>query len=505
MIPIECFMAHESIRPPNTQRTETMIHGALIHWFIQFPLDDGKKLLESIVRELVRAIRRFGEFLPGHAARIDFAPYVAASLLLLVVVFVVHRLIIYPLGRSVDKKRITNGNDDLWWSISQVAVKPLSFAFWVLGIYLSSLPVLLLLSRDKSMYSARLLVERLVNIGLFVALYWLLYRFIDVCDQRLRVWANASQSNWQKLVLPLIGKTLRVVVPVIAILAGSPLLGLPPAYDAIVAKASSLFILGAVAWLLFQIVGVGERFILLHYNVSEPSNLKARQLYTQIAILKRTLHAVITIFTLSAALMLFEPVRNVGASVLASAGVIGIIVGVAAQRTIANLFAGFQLALTQPIRIDDVVVVENEWGRIEEITLTYVVVRIWDCRRLILPLSYFIERPFQNWTRTQPDIWGTVFLYTDYTIPVDAVREELKRIVGQSNHWDGKVCGLQVTNATDRALELRALVSAADAGKAWDLRCEIREKLVLFVQQHYPESLPRERSETRATIVRAED
>jgi small-conductance mechanosensitive channel len=171
------------------------------------------------------------------------------------------------------------------------------------------------------------------------------------------------------------------------------------------------------------------------------------------------------------------------------------VIGFAAQRTIANLFAGFQLALTQPIRIDDVVIVEGEWGRIEEITLTYVVVRIWDLRRLILPLSYFIEQPFQNWTRQAADILGTVFIYTDYTIPVQAVRDELKRIVAKSSAWDGKVCVLQVTNATERALELRALASAPDASKAWDLRCEIREKLILFIQKHYPASLPKVRAE----------
>jgi small-conductance mechanosensitive channel len=191
-----------------------------------------------------------------------------------------------------------------------------------------------------------------------------------------------------------------------------------------------------------------------------------------------------------------------GASVLASAGVIGIIVGFAAQRTIANLFAGFQLAMTQPIRIDDVVIVENEWGRIEEITLTYVVVRIWDLRRLIVPLSYFIERPFQNWTRAQSDILATVFLYTDYAVPVDAMREELKRILAQAPDWDGKVCVLQVTNASDRSVELRALASAADASKAWNLRCEIREKLIFFVQQNYPDSLPRVRAEMRAIPAR---
>jgi small-conductance mechanosensitive channel len=193
--------------------------------------------------------------------------------------------------------------------------------------------------------------------------------------------------------------------------------------------------------------------------------------------------------------MVFDQVRSLGASVLASAGVLSIIIGFAAQRTIANLFAGFQLALTQPIRLDDVVIVENEWGRIEEVTLTYVVVRIWDMRRLIVPLSYFIEKPFQNWTRSRSDLLGTVFIHADYTIPVDAVREELKRIVAQSSLWDGQVCVLQVTNATERTVELRALASAPDASKAWDLRCEIREKLIAFVQQNFPESLPRLRAE----------
>ncbi len=158
--------------------------------------------------------------------------------------------------------------------------------------------------------------------------------------------------------------------------------------------------------------------------------------------------------------------------------------------------------MTQPIRIDDVVIVENEWGRIEEITLTYIVVRIWDLRRLIVPLSYFIERPFQNWTRVESGILGTVFLYTDYAAPVDVIREELKRVVAQSPHWDGKVCGLQVTNTTDRSVELRALASAGDASKAWDLRCEIREKLILFVQQNYPDSLPRIRADMRANSTR---
>jgi small-conductance mechanosensitive channel len=386
--------------------------------------------------------------------------------------------------------------------VAQAAVKPVKWVFWVVGVYLVALPLLLLLDRNHAWYSLRLLVDKVVHLLLFAALYWLFYRSIDIAENRLRTWARSARSEVQDLAIPLIVKTLRAVVPVAAVTAALPLLGLPPEYNALVTKTSSLFILGAVTWLLFQFVAVGERFILNRYDVSRTDNLRARQIYTQVHIFKRTLHIIIIVVMLAAALMMFDQVRSLGASVLASAGVIGIIVGFAAQRTIANLFAGFQLAMTQPIRIDDVVIVENEWGRIEEITLTYVVVRIWDLRRLIVPLSYFIERPFQNWTRAESEILGTVFLYTDYAVPVEAIREELKRVVARSPNWDHKVCGLQVTNTSNRSVELRALASAADASKSWDLRCEIREKLILFVQQNYPESLPRVRAEIRANVPR---
>jgi small-conductance mechanosensitive channel len=194
-------------------------------------------------------------------------------------------------------------------------------------------------------------------------------------------------------------------------------------------------------------------------------------------------------------LMTFDQVRQLGTTILASAGIIGIVVGMAAQRTIGSFIAGLQIALTQPIRVDDVVIVENEWGRIEEITLTYVVVKIWDLRRLVVPITYFIEKPFQNWTRVTADILGTVYLYVDYTVPVESVREELQRILKASELWDGKVCVLQVTNTSERAVELRALMSAEDASTAWSLRCEVREKLITFVKENYPQALPKLRTE----------
>jgi small-conductance mechanosensitive channel len=193
-------------------------------------------------------------------------------------------------------------------------------------------------------------------------------------------------------------------------------------------------------------------------------------------------------------LMTFEKVRQLGTTILASAGIIGIVVGIAAQRTIGTFIAGLQIAFTQPIRIDDVVIVENEWGRIEEITLTYVVVKIWDMRRLIVPITYFIEKPFQNWTRVTTDLLGTVYIYVDYTVPVETVRAELQKILKDSKLWDGKVCVLQATNASEHALELRALMSAPDASTAWNLRCHVREKMVEFIQKNYPESLPKLRA-----------
>ncbi len=197
----------------------------------------------------------------------------------------------------------------------------------------------------------------------------------------------------------------------------------------------------------------------------------------------------------AAMLMTFEGIEQLGKGLLASAGIAGVVIGFAAQRTLGTFVAGMQIAFTQPIRVDDVVIVEGEWGRIEEITLTYVVVKIWDLRRLILPINYFIEKPFQNWTRVSADILGTVFLYVDYTVPLEAIRQELTRLLKDHKLWDGKVNVVQVTNATERTVEVRLLVSAKDAGSAWDLRCDLREKMIDFLQREYPDALPRIRAE----------
>ncbi|HEY0569403.1 MAG TPA: mechanosensitive ion channel domain-containing protein, partial [Xanthobacteraceae bacterium] len=214
-------------------------------------------------------------------------------------------------------------------------------------------------------------------------------------------------------------------------------------------------------------------------------------------ILKGAITTLIVVITLAAALMTFDAVRQYGVSLFASAGVAGIIAGLAARPVLSNLFAGVQLAITQPIRLEDSVVVENEFGQVEEITATYVVVRLWDLRRLVVPLSYFIEKPFQNWTRENTALLGAVSIHADYSVPIERVREAFHDILKASPLWDGKTANLQVADSKERSVELRALVSAANAGALGDLRCEVREKLIAFLQREYPEALPRARTDIK--------
>ncbi|PXX27709.1 mechanosensitive ion channel family protein [Arenibacter sp. ARW7G5Y1] len=264
-------------------------------------------------------------------------------------------------------------------------------------------------------------------------------------------------------------------------------------YSFVIRKTSTLMIIFSITWLILVALKVAKKLIIQNYDVKTSDNLKARKIYTQFNILERIFIVVVAVLALGAALMSFDSIREIGLSLFASAGVAGIIIGFSAQKLIGSILAGIQIAITQPIKFDDVVVVEGEWGRIEEITLTYVVIKIWDKRRLIVPTTYFIENPFQNWTKTSADILGTVFIHTDYRVPFDKLREELTRILSSSELWDGNVNVLQVTDAKAQSIEIRALVSAVDSATAWDLRVLVREKLIGFLQEHYPESLPHTR------------
>ncbi len=225
------------------------------------------------------------------------------------------------------------------------------------------------------------------------------------------------------------------------------------------------------------------------------TNIHARRIQTQTRVLAHCTSALVILVGLGLAFSTMPVMRRIGTTFLASAGVAGLVVGFAAKPVLGNLLAGMQLALTQAIRLGDVVIVEQEWGWIDEITGTYVVVRIWDERRLVVPLQWFIEHPFQNWTRNQTAILGTVILWTDYRMPVDPIRREAERICRAAPEWNQVLCVTQVTDTTERALQVRVLVSAGDAGACWDLRCRMREGLVDFIAREYPQFLPRLRTE----------
>ncbi len=373
--------------------------------------------------------------------------------------------------------------------------KPVYLLIWVYGVYFAALPLLMKFPSAEELQPVREIVDRLFGLGVFVVLFWLFFRLTHVLETRLKSWTAKTESKLDDLFVPLLGRSLRVIVPVVGIIFALPVIGLPPEYAGVLAKGSSILIIGTVAWVLSQAVHLGEQAVLAEYDIKAADNLQARKVFTQVHVISKTLYVIIGIFTVASVLMLFEEVRRFGTSLLASAGVIGIVAGFAAQKTISNLFAGFQIAMTQPIRLDDVVIVEGEWGRIEEITLTYVIVHIWDDRRLVVPLSYFIEKPFQNWTRTSADLLGSVFVWVDYSLPLVEIRKALKEIIETHPLWDKRFWNLQVTDATEKTMQIRVLATSADSSKGWDLRCDIREKLIGYIQKHHPQSLPRVRAE----------
>ncbi len=294
---------------------------------------------------------------------------------------------------------------------------------------------------------------------------------------------------------------LRLLMTSLALRIGTAGLAFPEQIALPLGHVVDLLIIGAVAWVATRTVGMVRLVIISDYPVDVEDNLQARRVRTQVRIIGRVLNVAILVIAAAAMLMTFEQVRQFGVSLLASAGVAGIVIGFAAQKSIGTLLAGIQIALTQPIRLDDVVIVEGEWGRIEEITLTYVVVNIWDQRRLVVPVTYFLDNSFQNWTRTSAELLGTIHIYADYSMPVEPVREELKRILDSTDLWDGRVWGVQVTGASEKTVELRALISAEGASDQWNLRCLVREKLIAFLQEQFPDHLPRVRIEGGLTAA----
>lgn len=285
------------------------------------------------------------------------------------------------------------------------------------------------------------------------------------------------------------------VLPLIALMIAAPLVSLPNSVKHPLEHILGLGIIAVIAWGCILITQVFADIVIARYPISMKDNLSERRIQTQVKVFRRIVTLIIIVVAAGIMLLTVPGVQAVGTSILASAGLAGLVIGMAAKPTLGNLVAGVQIALTQPMRIEDAVIVEGQWGWIEEITTTYVVVRIWNWQRMVLPLTYFVETPFQNWTRNSAALIGSVYIYTDYTVPLDPLREELQRLVKATDKWRGEVVVLQVSDANANVIELRALADAIDAPTAWDLRCYLRENLIKFLQLNYPECLPKTRAE----------
>jgi len=382
-----------------------------------------------------------------------------------------------------------------WLALSAAAIrKPVALFIWMCCGTFALLPIAAgIVSRPTRIFWARALTA-ILYAGWIIALLWLVFRAIRAVEKRMRLWAERTRSLPGKIIVPIVGQSLRLSVPLLGIILLLPLLKVPENWAWVTQKGVGILFIVTLSFLIVHGINAMQAALLSRQRLDLPDNLSARRIYTQVSVIRKIIITAVVIIATGSVLMLFDPVRQFGTSILASAGIAGIVIGFAAQRTLGNVLAGIQIALTQPLLIDDIVFVEGEFGQIEEITLRYVTVRTWDLRRMILPITYFVEKPFQNWSRVSTDLLGAVVLYLDYQAPIGELRKELKRLVENNPNWDTKVCGLQVTDIKQTAIEVRALVSASNPGRVFDLRCEVREGLIEFLCRSHPESLPRQRN-----------
>src|SRR6266403_2200760 len=382
-----------------------------------------------------------------------------------------------------------------WLALSASAIrKPFALLLLACGGGFALMPIVTgIVSRPTRVFWAGTLTAVLYA-GWIISSLWLIFRAIRAVEKRMYLRAERTESLLGKVIVPILGHTLRLAVPLLGVILLLPLLRLPENWTWVTQKAFGSLLIVALSILIVRGVNAVQQALLGRHRMDVPDNLPARRIYTQVSVSRKIIVTAVVIIATGSVLMLCDPVRQFGTSILASAGIAGVVLGFAAQKTLGNVLAGIQIALTQPLLIDDIVVVEGEFGQIEEITLTYVTVRTWDSRRLILPITYFVEKPFQNWSRVSTELLGTVLLYLDYQAPLGELRKELKRLVENNPKWDRKVCGLQVTDTKQSTIEVRALVSSTDPGKSFDLRCEVREDLIEFLRRNHPESLPKVRN-----------
>ncbi|MCJ8211539.1 mechanosensitive ion channel family protein [Mucilaginibacter sp. RS28] len=350
-------------------------------------------------------------------------------------------------------------------------------------------PELLTLSRQVSsnVWNTGVAITAIVA-GLLIK--WIITKFLKYYEKR-----KVTEYSIFRSIITHLGMPVAYFIPLFLLGLATPLMRMEKEYYQPLTHLINILLTVAFANLVISGIRIAEDYVYHRYDLNKTDNLKERKIRTQIVFIRKLIVAIIVFLTVAVILLSFQSMRKIGTGLLTGVGIGGIIVGLAAQTSLGNLLAGFQIAFTQPLRIDDVLVVEGEWGRVEDITLTYVVMRLWDQRRLILPINYFIQKPFQNWTRVSADILGYVFLYLDYTVPVDELRKEFERLLEGNNLWDGRVKVMQVTDAREHTIQVRMLISAANSSNSVDLQYYLRENMISFIQKNFPGSLPKVRAE----------
>jgi small-conductance mechanosensitive channel len=377
--------------------------------------------------------------------------------------------------------------------------KAINLFSWVTAGLLFVSPLLPHLALAQNSQAPFQITSRLADIGYFLSLVVFVFWIVRLLDGWLTQLAKRQPRRWYQPTFPLLGQLIYYDFLLTGFHYFINLLDLPGGAAAVASKIVGIVSILVNTVMVIQMVRALEDIALVRTEMRHYDTYRYRGLQTRLRVLRQLTIFILVIICAAAILMNFDPVRQIGTGLLASAGVAGVIVGLAAQKSLSTIIAGLQIALTNPMKIDDVVVVDGEYGQIEEISLTYVVVRAWDQRRLILPITYFIDKSFQNWTRSSSELLGTVFLYVDYMVPIDEIRAAAQQIVTESAFWDERAFGVQVTDWKTDSIEVRVLVSADSAGKLFDFRCEVREKLLGYLQQREPMVFPRVRSMVAST------
>lgn len=338
------------------------------------------------------------------------------------------------------------------------------------------------------------LLSYLLDLSALISYFWVTFKLLIVSKEHLNNWATQANHMTLSIILPYIEKSLEIILILIMINVLLPFFNFKGTFSTIIDRAAQIFLIAMIGYFFYQLTNICEKLIVGRYISNNNDIFSARKINTQLRILKRFVVVLITLVTIAYILMLFDKVNNIGKGILTTAGIISAVGAFASQQSLSRIFAGLQIAFTQPVRIGDTVIVDNEQGTIEEITLFYIVVKLWDLRRLILPSDYFSSKGLQNLTRQSSQLLGTIFIYTDYTLPVEEVRAKFLAFLAESPLWDKKVGALHVTNVNDKSMEIRGLMSADNSGNLFELRCSMREKMMRFIVKNYPLCLSQSRT-----------